>query len=132
MKEIKQLSKALQSLGYHNLSQSLLKIGGQTLESKIQKIEISSSRILADNQNQNSRIIGYKLFITPIIGGQKSNTQTIDYLFQNGVKLLPAGGKIPQVILNNIIGNNMITPGMFSLNFIDGKTNLDFGLNLGR
>jgi hypothetical protein len=130
MKEIKQLSKALQSLGYHNLSQSILKIGQEATGTDLQKIEISSAKILADNNNKNSAVTGYKLSITPTVGGKKGQPQTIDYLFQGGVKLLPQGGKNPQDILKNIIGKNNVTPGMFVLNLLDGKTNLDFGLKL--
>jgi hypothetical protein len=131
MKELQKLSKALLQLGYHNLSQSILKIGQQTTGSKLEKIEISSTKILSDNNNQDSAVKGYRLSLTPIIGGKRGQSQTIDYYFQNGVKLLPQDGKSPQTILNNIIGNNIITPGMFLLNLIDGKTNFDFGLKLG-
>lgn len=130
MKELVQLSIALKTLGYHNLSQSILKIGQQTRKTNLQKIEISSSKILSDPNNPSSATKGYKLTITPIVGGQKGQAQTIDYLLGGGVKLLPQGDKNPQSILDNIIGDNNITPGMFSLNFLDGKTNLDFGLNL--
>ncbi len=130
MKELVQLSIALKTLGYHNLSQSILKIGQQTRKTDLQKIEISSSKILSDPKNPSSATKGYKLTITPIVGGQKEQAQTIDYLLSGGVKLLPQGDKNPQSILDNIIGDNNITPSMFSLNFLDGKTNLDFGLNL--
>ena len=130
MKELQELSKALRKAGYYNLSQTILKIGQQAKGTGLQKIEISSSKILSKTNDQNSPVIGYKLSITPIVGGKRGEPQTIDYLFQGGVKLLPQGGKQPQTILNNIIGNNNITPGMFSLNLLDGKTNLDFGLKL--
>jgi type II secretory pathway component PulJ len=130
MKELVQLSIALKTLGYHNLSQSILKIGQQTRKTNLQKIEISSSKILSDPNNPSSATKGYKLTITPIVDGQKGQSQTIDYLLGGGVKLLPQGDKNPQSILDNIIGDNNITPSMFSLNFLDGKTNLDFGLNL--
>jgi hypothetical protein len=130
MKEIIQLSRALRSLGYSELSKTILKIGQQTTGSKLQKIEISSTKIFADSNDKDSAAKGYKLSIVPINNGVKGQPQTIDYLFEGGVKLLPQGGKNPQVILTNIIGNNSITPGMFSLNLMDGKTNFDFGLKL--
>lgn len=130
MKELKQLSKALQRLGYCDLSQTILKIGQEAAGTELQKIEISSTKILADNNDKNSAVTGYKLSITPTVGGKKGQPQTIDYLFQGGVKLLPQGGKNPKEILKGIIGKNNITPGMFSLNLLDGKTNLDFGLDL--
>jgi len=130
MKELKELSIALKTLGYNNLSKNILKIGGERSGTEIQKIEISSEKILSDPNDKNSITKGYKLTITPIVRGQKGQSQTIDYLINDGVKLLPQGGKNPQNILDNIIGNNIITPGMFSLNLLDGKTNLDFLIKL--
>ncbi len=108
MKELVQLSIALKTLGYHNLSQSILKIGQQTRKTNLQKIEISSSKILSDPNNPSSATKGYKLTITPIVDGQKGQSQTIDYLLGGGVKLLPQGDKNPQSILDNIIGGLVV------------------------
>lgn len=83
-----------------------------------------------NSQKNNEKLVGYKLLITPVYDGKDGETQTIDYYYNGGAKLLPAGGKQPQLIINNIVGSTNITPGMFILEFVDGKSGFDFGINI--
>lgn len=121
MRELIQLSKALKSLGYSEISNNLLKIAEQTTQSKPQKILVSST------PNPNNQ--GYTLSITPIMSDGKSGTvETIQYSASNGsVKLLP--DKKFSDITDKLFGKgSVLTTSMVDLKLSPGKTGQNFGI----
>jgi hypothetical protein len=128
--DLKTLSNTLDKIGQKKAAFSVSNIIIKNSSTGLQKIKISSERINKVDQEKNNTLVGYKLLITPVYNGKDGQTQTIEYYYNGGAKLLPAGGKQPQQILNNIIGSTNITYGMFILELIDGKSGFDFGINI--
>ena len=121
MKELRQLSKALESLGYSEISQSILKIGELSKVNKPQKIKVTSTP-LPNNQ-------GYTLSITPIMSdGKTGKIETIQYSTSEGsVKLLP--DRPFQDVVNTLFGpGTMLSGSMVDLQLSPGKTPQDFDI----
>lgn len=121
MKELKQLSAALKTLGYHSLSETISKIGQQATDNKPQKIIVSST---PKPNNQ-----GYTLTVTPIMTGGKTGTvETIQYSTSKGsANLLP--DKPFKDIVDKLFGpGTILSSSMIDLKLSPGQTSQQFGI----
>ncbi len=121
MKELIKLSVALKSLGYIEISNSLLKFAEQTTQNKPIKIMVSS-KPMPNNQ-------GYILSVTPIMPGGKSGAvETIEFPTLNSpVKPLP--DKKFEKVVDKLFGpGTRLTTSMIDLKLSPGQTGENFGI----
>ena len=120
MKELRQLSIALKTLGYIEISKDILKLAQSKEQQKPEKVIFSAKP--SDGSGK------YTLEITPIIGGKPDKAKIVSVTetpTPNGEKFLPqVKGAVDKLFSPNF----QLSIGMVEFRFPSGKTPQEFGI----
>lgn len=120
MKELRQLSIALKTLGYNDLSRNILKLAQSKEQQKPEKVIFSAKP--SDGSGK------YTLEITPIIGGKPDKTKIVSVTetpTPNGEKFLPqVKGAVDKLFSPNF----QLSIGMVEFRLPSDKTPQNFGI----